>query len=169
MTRRELEVTDREEILSILNKCKILHLGLVDDGMPYVIAMNYGYEMEGDRLTLYLHSAVKGYKLDVIRKNPRCCFEMDCDIVPFSGDLPCQYGTAYASLIGRGTVEIVESPAEKTRMMSLFMKSQSGMDFSFTERLVSAVAVLKITVSEYTAKRRPLPETKRPAEPFPTA
>ncbi|MBQ4289921.1 MAG: pyridoxamine 5'-phosphate oxidase family protein [Clostridia bacterium] len=161
MTRRELEVTDRDAIRSILDKCKILHLGLVDQGMPYVLAMNYGYELNDDRLTLYLHSSVKGYKLDVIRNNGLCCFEMECDVIPFSGDLPCQFGTAYSSLIGRGTIEIIENPEEKTKMMSLFMKTQTGQDFSFTERLVSVVTVLRITVDEYTAKCRPLPETKK--------
>ena len=70
MTRREFEVTDPAVIRHILDESKYLHLGLVDDGMPYVVPMNYGYRMEDGKLTIYLHSAVKGYKLDVIAKNP---------------------------------------------------------------------------------------------------
>ena len=46
MTRRELEVTNPEEILRILDSSRVLHLGLVDDGMPYIVPMNYGYVME---------------------------------------------------------------------------------------------------------------------------
>ena len=42
MTRRELEVTNPEEILRILDSSRVLHLGLVDDGMPYIVPMNYG-------------------------------------------------------------------------------------------------------------------------------
>ena len=72
MTRRELEVTNPEEILRILDSSRVLHLGLVDDGMPYIVPMNYGYVMEEGKLTLYLHSAMQGYKLDVIRKNGVC-------------------------------------------------------------------------------------------------
>lgn len=41
MKRRDLEVIDIEEIKYILDNCKYLHLGLVDDGMPYVVPMNY--------------------------------------------------------------------------------------------------------------------------------
>ena len=35
ITKREREVTDMEEILSILDKAKVLHLGLVDGDEPY--------------------------------------------------------------------------------------------------------------------------------------
>lgn len=65
MTRRELEVTDINEILGMLDRAKVLHLGLVDDGRPYIVPMNYGYEMKDGKLSLYLHSSMKGYKIDV--------------------------------------------------------------------------------------------------------
>lgn len=157
MTRREREVTDLQQIREILDAGKVIHLGLVDDGMPYVVPMNYGFEMENGKLTIYLHSSNKGYKLDVIRKNPVCCFEMDCNVVPFEGKVACQYGNAYSSVMGRGVVEIVEDVELKKKAMSLLMKTQTGKDFTFDDRLVSIVTVLRIVVSEYTAKRRPLP------------
>ena len=94
MTRRELEVKDRDEIIRILDKCKVLHLGLVDGDEPYVVAMNYGYTLEDEKLTLYLHAATAGYKLDLIRVNPKVFFEMDCDVMPFEGKVACQYGTS---------------------------------------------------------------------------
>lgn len=157
MTRRELEVTDIQTITHILDTAKVLHLGLVDEGMPYVVPMNYGYEMADGKPVLYLHSAVKGYKIDVIQKNPVCCFEMECDVQPFSGKVACQFGTSYYSLMGRGTVTPVDDPRDKARAMSVFMKTQTGKDFTFTDPLVSIVSVLRIDVTEYTAKHRPLP------------
>ena len=157
MTRRELEVTDSNVIGNILKQSKVLHLGLVDDGMPYVVPMNYGYKLEDGRLTLYLHSAKKGYKLDVIAKNPVCCFEMDCGVAPFEGKVPCQYGISYYSLMGRGKIHLVEDVAEKEAAMTLLMRTQTGKDFEFNENLASIVSVLRIDVSEYTAKHRPLP------------
>lgn len=162
MTRRELEVTDPARILEILNKCKVTHIGLIDDGMPYIVPMNFGYTMDEGKLTLILHCAVKGHKLDVIAKNPACCFVMECDVVPFEGRVPCQYGTAYSSLMGRGTIEVVEDAQEKIDLMTIFMKSQTGKDFEFNERLLSIVTMLKVNVDEYTAKERPLPAVMRP-------
>lgn len=46
MTRREREVTDINEILKIMDACKIVHIGLVDGDQPYVLPMNYGYTYE---------------------------------------------------------------------------------------------------------------------------
>ncbi len=159
MTKRERQVTDREEILKILDKCKILHLGLVDGDEPYVVPMNYGYVMEGEQLTLYMHGATKGYKLDLMRKNPKVFFEMECDVQGFEGEIACQYGTVYQSIMGRGKATIIEEPQEKIETMKLFMKSQTGRDFEFSEKMVSAVVMIRIDVSEYTAKRRPMPGT----------
>ena len=50
MGRRELEITDIDEIVKILDKAKFLHLGLVDEDMPYIAAMNYGFTIDGDKL-----------------------------------------------------------------------------------------------------------------------
>ena len=158
MTKRERQIFDPAQIKAILDTAKVLHLGLAVDNMPYVVPMNYGYSMEDGKLTIYLHSAVRGKKLDMIRANPNVFFEMDCDRIPFEGEMPCQYGLAYSSIMGRGVATIVEDVEEKKKAMSLLMKTQTEKDFEFQDRLVSAVAVIRIDVSEYTAKKRPIPE-----------
>ncbi len=161
LTKRERQVTDREQVAHILDTGKVLHLGLAVDNEPYVVPMNYGYTLEDEKLVLYLHSAVHGKKLDMLRINPRVFFDIDCDRVPFERRVPCQYGLAYASVMGRGTARIVEDVEEKKQAMSILMKTQTGKDFSFEDRLVSIVAVIRIDVEEYTAKHRPLPEAMR--------
>ena len=45
--------------------------------------------------------------------------------------------------------------------MTVLMKTQTGKDFTFEDRLVSMVAVTRIDVEEYTAKHRPIPENLR--------
>ena len=161
MTKRERQITDPQQIQRILDTGKVLHLGLAVDNEPYVVPMNYGYTFEDGKLVVYLHSAVRGKKLDMIRANPRVFFEIDCDLVPFDGVLPCQYGLAYSSIMARGTARIVEDVEEKKRAMTVLMKTQTGKDFTFEDRLVSMVAVTRIDVEEYTAKHRPIPENLR--------
>ena len=161
MTKRERQITDEAQIEKILDTAKVLHLGLAVDNEPYVVPMNYGYTRENGKLVLYLHSAVRGRKLDMIRANSRVFFELDCDLTPFEGEKPCQYGLAYSSVMGRGTARIVDDVQEKMEAMTVLMKTQTGKDFSFDERLVSIVAVIRIDVEEYTAKHRPLPEKMR--------
>ncbi|MBQ8014642.1 MAG: pyridoxamine 5'-phosphate oxidase family protein [Clostridia bacterium] len=157
MTRREREVTDINEIIKILDKAKVLHLGLVDGDEAYVVPMNYGYTMADGKLTLYLHGAKRGRKIDLIRTNPKVFFEMDCDIEPFEGDIACRYGITYSSIMGRGIAEIVEDVEEKKEALSVLMKTQTQKDFVFEEKMVSFVSVIRIDVAEFTAKRRPAP------------
>ena len=161
MTKRERQVTDEKQIMDILDAGKVLHLGLAVNDEPYVVPMNYGYTHENGKLVLYLHSAVRGKKLDMIRANPRVFFAIDCDREPFEGVLPCQYGLVYSSVMGKGIARLVEDADEKMKAMTVLMKTQTGKDFTFNEKLVSIVAVIRIDVQEYTAKHRPLPEKMR--------
>ena len=161
MTKRERQITDEGQITAILDAAQVLHLGMAVDNEPYVVPMNYGYTVEDGHLVLYLHSALRGKKLDMIRANSRVFFELDCDLTPFEGRVACQYGLAYSSVMGRGNARIVEDVEEKKHAMSVLMKTQTGKDFSFEDRLVSIVAVIRIDVEEYTAKHRPIPERLR--------
>ena len=161
MTKRERHITDQQEILRILDAAKVLHLGLCVDNEPYVVPMNYGYAMEDGKLVLYLHSAVRGKKLDMMRENPKVFFALECDQMPFEGEKPCQYGLSYSSVMGRGQAKIIENVEEKIEAMKLLMKTQTRKDFEFNERLVSIVAVVRIDVEEFTAKHRPIPEKLR--------
>lgn len=145
-----------EEILSILDKAKVLHLGLVDGDEPYVVPMNYGYLMEDGKMTVYLHGALKGRKLELMRMNPKVFFEMDCDIVPFEGKTACNYGITYASVMGRGKAVIVEDTEEKIKGLRVLMKTQTGRDFDITEKMAGIVSVIRIDVSDFTAKKRPM-------------
>ena len=158
MTRRERQVTDMNEIIRILDTAKVLHLGLVDGDEPYVVPMNYGYIMENEKLTIYLHGAPRGRKIDLIRKNPKIFFEADCDITPFEGDVACRYGITYSSIMGRGTASIIDDIDEKKEALTFLMKTQTDKDFVFDEKIVSIVSVIKLDISEYTAKHRPMPK-----------
>ena len=40
MRRRDREVTELNEIIHILDSGKVLHLGLVDQGKPYIVPVN---------------------------------------------------------------------------------------------------------------------------------
>ncbi|MDD3278499.1 MAG: pyridoxamine 5'-phosphate oxidase family protein [Lachnospiraceae bacterium] len=160
ITRRERAVTDREEIVRILDKCQVIHIGMLDGEEVYVIPMNYGYVLEEDQLTFYVHGAKKGRKMDVVMANPKVSFEMECDVNPFSGKTACQYGTSYSCIMGKGIASIVENPEEKLGALSVMMKTQTGKEFTFTEKMASIVNVIKIEVTGYSVKKRPVPGTQ---------
>jgi Predicted flavin-nucleotide-binding protein len=43
MRRKDREVKDIEGINDIIKSCKTCHVAMVDDGMPYVIPLSFGY------------------------------------------------------------------------------------------------------------------------------
>ena len=161
MTRREREVTDISEIIKILDNSKVLHLGLVDGDEPYVVPMNYGYTYENEKLTIWLHCARQGRKLDIMKVNPKVFFEMEYGITPFEGEVACKYGITYSSIMGRGVATIIEDVETKKIALSSLMKTQTGKDFEFEDRMAEVVGVVKIDVLEFTAKHRPLPKEMR--------
>ena len=158
LTRRERLIEDENIIRMILEKAKVLHLGLVDGDEPYVVPMNYGHVFENGKLTLWLHGAKTGRKLDVMRANPKVFFEMEYGITPFEGEIACKYCITYSSLMGRGIAEIVEDIEEKKSALSFLMKTQTGKDFEFEDKMATVVSIIRIDVSEYTAKHRPMPK-----------
>ena len=156
MRRKDREVTDIRQIESIIEKAKVVHIGMIDGGAPYVVPMQYGYVFTDGALTLYLHSAKEGRKIDCIKKNPNVCIELETDIALISGgDIPCKYSSAYASVMGDGTAEIVEDAKEKVFGLESIMKTQTGNAFTVSEEMATAVSVIKISVPRVTAKSRP--------------
>ena len=160
MRRRDREITDQSHIDDIFNTCTYLHLGLVDDGMPYVVPMNYGVtkdENDGHYI-IYLHGANEGRKLDVIKSNPNCCVTLERNVQPFEGRIACQYGTTYESIMAYGKIQIVDDVVEKEKAMRILMHTQTGRDdFEFDERLLSIVTAYRIDIHELSAKQRLMP------------
>ncbi len=155
MRRKDREITNIEEILDIVEKTKYLHLGLMDGDYPYIVPLHYGYEHTDRGLVFYMHSAREGHKIDLIRGNPNAFVELECNVEAISGgDVPCKYGSTYASVMGRGTVKIISDEAEKIRGLELLMKHQSGRDFTLDRKAAATVEVLKVTVPEFAGKAR---------------
>ena len=157
MRRKDRDVTDTAAIRAILDKAQVLHLAMIDGDRPYVVPLHYGYSLIDGRLTLYLHSAQEGRKLDVLQKNGRVAFVLETDVSSISdGEIPCKYGAAYASVMGEGRATILTDPVEKTDALTMLMKTQTGRNFYITEAMTESVAVLRVDVETYSAKSRPL-------------
>lgn len=160
MRRRDRELTAPEEFRYVLDRCQVVRIAMHDGDGIYLLPMNFGYTLEDGRLTLYIHGSLEGKKWDLLRKNGNVAFEMDCDHVLVEGSVPCQYGYGYAGIVGNGKAEILEDPKEKAEALSILMKSITGKEFSFDDRLVSIVTVARIRAEGFTGKRRPI----RPGE-----
>lgn len=154
MRRKDREVTELAQIEEILEKGKVVHLGMIDGDFPYIVPLNYGYQWQNEQLILYMHGAKAGRKFDVIAHNPNVFIEITVDVEAIDGgDNPCKYSTAFGSLMGEGQAYIVTDSQEKIRAMECLMKTQTNRDFEFDEKMVGRVQVIKVIIQNYSAKR----------------
>ena len=154
MRRSDREVTDISEIRSILSRCKVLRIAMTDENGLYIVPMNFGWEMDGDLLTIYLHSAKEGRKVSAFMSGCSVAFETDCDTALKQGDIACKYGYLYSSIIGNGNISHVTDDNEKAHALECIMQSQTGSTFSFTKEQTDTVFVFKISADSYSCKAR---------------
>ncbi|MDR2069780.1 MAG: pyridoxamine 5'-phosphate oxidase family protein [Spirochaetaceae bacterium] len=165
MRRKEREITDLEELLGIVSRCKVCRLAMAENNRPYVVPLNFGYEYQNGELLLYFHGAQEGKKIAILNKNPEVCFEMDGGHRLIEGREAHNYSFAYESVIGFGAVEFVEEDKKKAHGLNLLMRHQTGQDrdFVFDEPRLRETAVYRVKARSFTGKRRPPPaEEPRP-------
>lgn len=153
MRRKDREITDKNELKKIMAKCDTCRLAMFDEEYPYIVPLNFGVDEEDGQMYLYFHCATQGKKLDLIRKNPKVTFEMDCEhnIILYEERMSCTMG--YASIIGRGEVEFV-SDEEKIPALELIVKHYHPEGFRFDTRMAKVTTVFRVKVKDMTGKRR---------------
>lgn len=154
MIRADREIADRTEQLAIMDACDVCRVALNGaDGFPYIVPLNFGVDVEGDQVYLYFHSANRGEKLDLIARDARASFEMDCDhnFIFYDDRMSCTMG--YRSVIGQGTVEIVPDD-QKIRGLEVLMRHYHAEDFPWSKKLVPVTTVWRLRVERMCGKFR---------------
>lgn len=179
MRRRDREVLERAEILGIIEAADHCVLAMVDETgpepLPYAVALNYGFEPSRDASlsdTFWFHAASDGRKLDVIRRNPNVCVELDCQHEPVVSPVACSWGMKYASVIATGCATIVEDACEKERGLDCLMrhyvrqwraslasladapKTESQLFGNYQSSVLGRTVVIRVDVATMTAKRK---------------
>lgn len=153
MRRQDRRITDPAVIRMVLDKCRTLHLGLVEDGRAYIVPLNYGWTEENGRYILYAHSAAEGRKIDLIRGGADVGFEMETGVEYFDADTACGWGNRYESIIGEGRATLLSTPEEKRQALTAIMAHYSARrDYTFEDTMVDLVQVIKIDVTALSCK-----------------
>lgn len=122
MRRADRRVTDPQELQRILNASEAMHLGLCDEGQPYVVPLHFGWVMDGDRVRIYFHSALEGRMQGLIAKNPRCALTCTASSQVIPADEACGWTAAVASIMAEGTVRLVEDEQERLAGLNALMQ-----------------------------------------------
>ncbi|MDR0887934.1 MAG: pyridoxamine 5'-phosphate oxidase family protein [Candidatus Methanoplasma sp.] len=151
MRKANREIRDPDDLRSVIERCDVCRLALIDGDTPYIVPLNFGYDLTDGKLTLYFHSALEGRKVDILRRNPQVCFEMDCSHQLVTGETACGYSMNYESIIGTGIINIEEDRIKGLdRLMSHYSKEKH---FEYDERSLALTLVLRLDVKEFTGKR----------------
>jgi len=143
------EIKEKEELEMVIRRAEVCRLAMVDHGDPYVVPMNFGYS-EGK---LYFHCAREGRKLDVLRSNPRVCFEMEGEAQLVRGEEACQWTSRFESVIGWGTATVIMDEEGVKDGLRILMEHYSPGRFDFEPRSLSLTAVIRVDVERMTGKR----------------
>lgn len=155
MRRKDREITEKSRINEILEKGLVIHLGLQDGEYPYVIPLHYGFEYADEKLVFYMHGAKEGHKIELLKNNSKAGFEIECEVeqVP-GGEVPCMYGSYYASVMGKGNACIVEDDSEKIHGLEVLMKTQTKREFVINREMAESVCIIKLECVSFSAKSR---------------
>ena len=82
-----------------------------------MVPVNFGYA----KGCIYVHSSLKGRKMDILRDHPRVCFEVDLEVEVVTGERPCDYTTNYKSVIGFGQAKLLEDDEAKLEGLRAIM------------------------------------------------
>ncbi|CZE48670.1 pyridoxamine 5'-phosphate oxidase family protein [Campylobacter geochelonis] len=152
MRRKDREITDRLKIESIIKNTHICSLGMNDNGEIYVIALNFGYKFDDEKLYLYFHSAKTGRKISIMTKSPKVGFEMHSNTSLMIGETACKYSYTYESVVGNGIINFINDDEKKAEILELIMRHETDKEFKFSSEMLQNVAVFELVVQNFSCK-----------------
>lgn len=152
MRRKDRAVTDPGEIVDILSRCQVLHLGINTEAAPYVLPVSFG--MEPDGMTFYIHGAMEGYKYRLLERDNRVGFQLECTHGLVLGEKGHDCSVDYESVMGWGYVDEVTDQEEKRHALDRIMAQYHAGDFPYNPAPIPVTRILRLRVEERTGKRR---------------
>jgi nitroimidazol reductase NimA-like FMN-containing flavoprotein (pyridoxamine 5'-phosphate oxidase superfamily) len=150
MRRKEKEIRDRTEIESVIYRSRVCRLAMCEGDSPYVVPLCFGYKDN----TLYFHTAMKGMKMDILRKNNRVCFEFDLDHEIVTSPNPCEWGIKYRSVIGFGKAAFLENREAKKKAFGIILEHYGAQGpFSYSEKGFKKTMIIKVDIESMTGKK----------------
>ena len=150
MRKIKQEITDNRDLEEILTGAVICRIGMNDGDVPYILPFNFGYR-DG---CIFIHSAPKGKKIDLISKNNRVCFEVEQAVEIIRAERACKWATRYRSVVGYGTVEIISDDAGKQHGLSVIMAQHGAPVLTeFDPGNMKHMVILKLTITSLSGKQ----------------
>ncbi len=153
MRRKDREITDPDLIEKFLSENQIIRVAFYDNGEIYIVPLNYGYILNGNKYTFYFHGAKGGRKYKLSKKSPSVGFEIDSDYELLTAENACKYSARYKSIVGTGRITLVDNADEKISALNSIMKQTTGADsWKYSESSLASVAIFRLDVEKLSCK-----------------
>ncbi len=154
MRKSDREIKSKEEIIDIIKRCDVIRLAFNNGDYPYILPLNFGFEVKNDKVIFYLHSALEGTKVDIMKKDNHASFEMDTkhELQYYEEKGYCTM--SYESIIGRGRIRILPEDEKMNALKKLMGHYHKSEDTYFNPAAISRTLVYSLEVEEMTAKRK---------------
>lgn len=153
MRRKDREVTDISDIISIIDSCEILRIGLADGDFPYIVPVNFAYTVKDGRISFYIHGAIAGRKYELLNKNGRCSFELD---VPLGMECLLEHGDIterYYSVMGTADVTLLPDDEKKAVMDDIILaRDERTRNFPYDAAKLKVTMIARLDVTSISGK-----------------
>jgi len=141
----------------VLKRAEVGRFAVTEGTTPYVIPLNFAY-LSGK---IGFHCDWTGKKLDLIAKNPRCCFEVD----EYMGEVSYHYDTLchldYDSVIATGSARIEKDEesiwqffqALHAKYKEIYRKPVEDGGKVFDRKRIKECVCVVIDIEEMTGRR----------------
>lgn len=147
--------TNPQKVEALLQKSLVIRLALCDGDQPYIVPVNYGFQVN----RLIFHSRTTGTKVDLLSNNPQVSFQVDADVAVVPHDEACRWSMTFKSIVGSGTVRLIQSQEEKIRGLDLICKHYCSTTMKMSTKMIERTNVYEISVTSLTYR-----ESEPPAE-----
>jgi len=149
MRRSDKEITDRKAIEDIILRSKVCKLAMCEENMPYIVPLCFGFKNN----TLYFHSAPKGKKIEILKKNPNVCFEFEILTQIIKSAKACKWGMRYRSVIGFGKAGFITDDDLKRQAFDIIMNQYADGSFIYEDALLKSVVIINVEIQSMTGKQ----------------
>ena len=121
---------------------------------PYIVPLNFGLDADEEKVIIYFHSALEGTKVDIMKREMKATFEMDCnhELQYYEDRGYCTM--AYESVIGRGKIRILSEEEKMEALKKLMAQYHKDKEAYFNPAAIPRTLVYCLEVEEMTAKRK---------------
>jgi hypothetical protein len=150
--RKEKEITDMDEMITILETTQYITIAMCKDNEPYLATLSHGYDR--DCHCLYFHCAREGKKIDILNSNNVVWGQALLDKGYVQG--ACDH--LYATTQFKGTITFIEDKEEKEHALKVMIRAldnnpEKVMAEQITDKSVASVGIGRIDIEYMSGKK----------------